>query len=114
MLRETWLEEFGAGAKGTLVFGAVESKDVSGILKELRALVERMVFCKVGTQRGLPCEELVKFLDGGEEVECFENFAEALKEARNHGGPILIAGSLFLVGEARAELLGGEFLASVQ
>jgi hypothetical protein len=27
---------------------------------------------------------------------------------------VLIAGSLFLVGEARAELLGGKFLASAQ
>ena len=34
VLRETWLAEIGE-RKGTLVFGAVESKDVTGILAEL-------------------------------------------------------------------------------
>lgn len=113
VLRETWLAEIGEG-KGTLVFGAVESKDVTGILAELRGLTARMLFCKVGTLRGLPTGELVKCLPECESAECFANFSEAMKAARNHGGPVLVAGSLFLVGEARAELLGGEFLASVQ
>lgn len=113
VLRETWLAEVGAG-EGTLVFGAVESKDVSGILAELRGLTARMLFCKVGTMRGLPTAELVKCLPDGESAECFANFSEAMNAARDYGGPILVAGSLFLVGEARAELLGGEFLASTQ
>jgi folylpolyglutamate synthase/dihydropteroate synthase len=64
--------------------------------------------------RGLPATELVKCLPDGESAECFDNFPEAMKAARNYGGPILVAGSLFLVGEARAELLGGDFLASAQ
>ena len=113
VLRKTWIAEIGEG-KGTLVFGAVESKDVTGILAELRGLTERMLFCKVGTQRGLPTEELVKCLPEGESAECFVNFSEAMSAARTFGGPVLIAGSLFLVGEARAELLGGDFLASAQ
>jgi len=113
VLRETWLAEIGE-RKGTLVFGAVESKDVTGILAELRGLTARMLFCKVGTLRGLPTDELLKCLPEGESAECFANFPEAMKAARDCGGPVLVAGSLFLVGEARAELLGGEFLASAQ
>ena len=113
VLRETWVSEIGEG-KGTLIFGAVESKDVSGILAELNGLTERMVFCKVGTLRGLPTDELVKCLPDGMIADCYGNFSEAMNEARRHGGPVLVAGSLFLVGEARAELLGGDFLASVQ
>jgi dihydrofolate synthase / folylpolyglutamate synthase len=113
VLRETWLSEIGTG-KGTLIFGAVESKDVSGILTELGGLTERMFFCKVGTLRGLPTEELVKCLPDGMIADCYGNFSEAMIAARRHGGPVLVAGSLFLVGEARAELLGGEFLSSVQ
>ena len=113
VLRETWLAEIGAH-KGTLIFGAVESKDVTGILAELRGLTERILFCKVGTTRGLPTDELVKCLPDGERAQCLANFSEAMKTARMLSGPVLIAGSLFLVGEARAELLGGEFLASVQ
>jgi dihydrofolate synthase/folylpolyglutamate synthase len=113
VLRETWIEEYGEGV-GTLIFGAVESKDVSGILAELAGLNARMIFCKVSTMRGLPTEELVKSLPDGAEAECSANFSEALVAARKDGGTILVAGSLFLVGEARAELLGGDFLASAQ
>ena len=113
VLRETWLEEYGEGI-GTLIFGAVESKDVAGILGRLAGLNARMVFCKVGTMRGLPVEELVKSLPAGTEAECHGNFQKAMEAARKHSGPVLVAGSLFLVGEARAELLGGEFLACAQ
>lgn len=113
VLRETWISEIGLG-KGTLIFGAVESKDVSGILTELKGLTERMIFCKVGTLRGLPTEALVKSLPEGAEAECYANFHESMAAARKCGGPVLVAGSLFLVGEARAELLGGDFLASLQ
>jgi len=113
VLRATWLEKYGEGI-GTLVFGAVESKDVSGILKELHGLNARMIFCKVGTMRGLPVDELLKALPEGAQAECHGNFYDAMEAARKHGDPVLVAGSLFLVGEARAELLGGRFLASMQ
>lgn len=113
VLRATWLEEYGAGI-GTLVFGAVESKDVSGILAELHGLNARMLFCKVGTMRGLAVEELVKSLPEGAIAECQGNFSGAMEAARKYGAPVLVAGSLFLVGEARAELLGGDFRASSQ
>ena len=115
VLRETWISEIGEG-KGTLIFGSVESKDVSGILEELNGLTERMIFCKVGTERGLPTDELVKALsrDEATAVESHESFSEAMAAARERGSPVLVAGSLFLAGEARAELLGGDFLASLQ
>jgi dihydrofolate synthase/folylpolyglutamate synthase len=113
VLRETWIAEIGEGA-GTLVFGAVESKDVTGILAELAGLTARMIFCKVGTARGLTTDELAECLPEGESAECFGSFSEAMMAARSHAGPVLVAGSLFLVGEARAELLGVEFLASAQ
>lgn len=115
VLRNTWLDVVG-GKKGTLIFGAVEAKDILGIFRELEGLVERVIFCKVGTMRGLPLGELVKVLPESERAgaEGYENFADAMKAARGYGGPVLVAGSLFLVGEARAELLGGDFLASGQ
>lgn len=113
VLRETWISKIGL-EKGTLIFGAVESKDVSGILRELIGLTQRIFLCKVGTTRGLPTDELAKSLPDGATAECFGNFPAAMVAARASGGPVLVAGSLFLVGEARAELLGGEFLASAQ
>ncbi len=115
VLRETWIDEIGAG-KGTLIFGAVESKDIAGILAELRGLNQRMIFCKVGTTRGLPTADLIKSLPSNEQTdaECYDTFTEALAAARNYKQIILVAGSLFLVGEARAVLFDKTFLASVQ
>jgi dihydrofolate synthase/folylpolyglutamate synthase len=115
VLRETWIDEIGEG-QGTLIFGTVESKDITGILNELRGLNQRIIFCKVGTTRGLPTSELVKSLAADEQdtAECYETFTEALTAAKNYKQRILIAGSLFLVGEARAVLLDKTFLASVQ
>ncbi len=115
VLRETWETEIGSG-KGTLIFGAVESKDISGVFAELGGLTERVVFCKVGTMRGLPVSGLLEVLpeDLRAGAEGYDSFAGALESARKHGGPVLVAGSLFLVGEARAEPLDRDFLASAQ
>ena len=59
-------------------------------------------------------EELERALPVGMVARCCEGFGDAMGVARERGGPVLVAGSLFLVGEARAALVGGEFLASVQ
>ena len=94
----------------------MESKDISGILNELSGLTQRIIFCKVGTARGLPTSELIKSLATDEQLtaECYETFPEALAAAKHYKQSILIAGSLFLVGEARALLLDKTFLASAQ
>lgn len=113
VLRETWLMEYGEGV-GVMIFGAVESKDVSGILERLRGLTAEVILCKVGTVRGLAVEELERALPVGMVARCCEGFGDAMGVARESGGPVLVAGSLFLVGEARAALVGGEFLAGVQ
>lgn len=115
VLRETWISEIGE-RKGTLVFGAVEGKDVPAILAELRGLTERIIYCKVGTARGLATAALIAGLpeDEQRDAECYDTFSGALKAALKYRGPVLVAGSLFLVGEARAGLLDKEFLASAQ
>lgn len=115
VLRETWIQEYGAN-HGTLIFGAVESKDISGILTELHGLNQRIIFCKVGTTRGLATSELIKSLPDNEQpvAEHYDTFPEALAAAKSYKDRILVAGSLFLVGEARATLLDKMFLASVQ
>jgi folylpolyglutamate synthase/dihydropteroate synthase len=59
---------------------------------------------------------LINSLTSNEQAgaECYDTFTEALAAARNYKQIILVAGSLFLVGEARAVLFDKTFLASVQ
>jgi dihydrofolate synthase/folylpolyglutamate synthase len=109
VLAETWRGEFGA-RKATLVFSAVAAKDVAGILAEVAPLAEFIHFCPVDTPRALPAEELAAFLAGGAVPhELHGSFDAAFAAALRGGGPVLVAGSLYLVGEARARLAGGVF-----
>lgn len=109
VLAETWRGEFGA-RKAALVFGAVAGKDVAGILAEVAPLAEVIHLCPVDTPRALLAEELAAFLPAGVVPhELHTSFDEAFAAALQSGGPVLVAGSLYLVGEARARLAGGVF-----
>jgi folylpolyglutamate synthase/dihydropteroate synthase len=54
-------------------------------------------------ERALPPEQLAALFP---QAETAPDLAAAVARARALGGPVLIAGSLFLVGEARTLLLG--------
>jgi dihydrofolate synthase/folylpolyglutamate synthase len=109
MLAQTWREKFGE-RKAALVFSAVAAKDIAGILEILAPLAERIFFCPVDTPRAVAPQELASHLPAGAPAhECHDNFAEALAAARQTKLPVLVAGSLFLVGEARAFLTDGVF-----
>jgi dihydrofolate synthase/folylpolyglutamate synthase len=114
VLATTWRECF-PGVQPTLIFGAVAAKDVSGILEVLAPLAARIFFCPIDSPRSLPTDELAACLKNtGPPHQSFGSFEQALASARTLDPPILIAGSLFLVGEARAMLVGGSFQASTQ
>ncbi|QJE98332.1 bifunctional folylpolyglutamate synthase/dihydrofolate synthase [Luteolibacter luteus] len=114
VLAETWREEF-RDKKATLLFSAVAAKDVSGILEFLSPLAVHIHICPVDTPRAVPPEELAAALpEGAPPHTCHASFNDALKVALEGEGPLLIAGSLFLVGEAKAALQGGSFQSSTQ
>lgn len=109
VLAATWRERF-AERKATLVFSAVAAKDVAGILAPLVPLAERIHLCPVDTPRALPPEELAGHLPAGAPVPRLHgSFEEAFAAALAESSPLLVAGSLFLVGEAKARLDGGVF-----
>jgi dihydrofolate synthase/folylpolyglutamate synthase len=115
-LAQTWAAEFGP-AQATLIFGAVESKDVTGVLAALAPLARRILLVPVDSPRGLSVAALGEALGGvadAPEVRGFGGFGEAFAAAREFAEPVLIAGSLFLAGQARAQLTGGEFQRSAQ
>ncbi len=117
VLRRTWQEEFGSG-KAHLVFGAVASKDVAGVFRELLPLLASVTLVPVKSERRLSLAEMKTFLaeaggSGLPQAEC-ANLPEAVASAAARGGKVLVAGSLFLVGEALGHFLGERFEVSLQ
>lgn len=109
VLLKTWREEFG-DRKAALVFSAVCSKDIAGILEFLSEIAGSIHLCPVDTVRSVSTEELAGFLpEGAVKPTLHGGFEEAFEEALLTGLPVLVAGSLYLVGEARARLTGGDF-----
>ncbi|MBK1883190.1 bifunctional folylpolyglutamate synthase/dihydrofolate synthase [Luteolibacter pohnpeiensis] len=104
VLADTWKLKF-RDERPTLLFSAVSSKDISGILEHLAPLASRICICPVDTPRATPTEELAAALPpDAPPHHLFPDFDEAFSAAMNSDSPVLIAGSLFLVGEARAVL----------
>ncbi len=113
-LVETWRAEF-SGEKPVVVFAAVTSKDVSGILSLLAPIAERIHICPVATPRALSTGELLEALPANPPPHAtFDSFDAAFDAAIACNRPILVTGSLILVGEARARLTGGIFQACTQ
>jgi dihydrofolate synthase/folylpolyglutamate synthase len=114
VLAKTWREQF-PDVRPVLVFSAVSAKDIRGILAHLAPLAAHMEICPVDTPRAAPAMEIAAQLPAGAPAHrCHDGFAAAFAAARDSGLPVLVAGSLFLVGEARAHLLGLDFQASTQ
>lgn len=114
VLAASWRRSFG-GKKPVLVFSAVGGKDIRGILEILAPLAAEILLCPVDTPRAVGPEELATFLPRDAPPHgTFATFQSAFAAAEAKGSPILIAGSLFLVGEARAFLTNENFQASSQ
>jgi hypothetical protein len=65
--------------------------------------VRAIIATRYQQERALPPEQLASAFGG---CETAPDLAAALARARALGGPVLVAGSLFLVGEARVLELG--------
>lgn len=93
-----------------LVLGILEDKDHLGILNELLPLADRVVVTRPQYARGLDSARLgeqVKQRHGACTVT--HDLGEGITEARRHASAddlIVITGSLYVVGDARAALLG--------
>lgn len=114
-LVSTWRERFGT-RKATLVFGAVESKDAEGMLAGLLPLASTIRLVPVNSPRAVPPEELLGLLPDRQrkETRTHSTLAGALQAASDSPEPVLLTGSAFLVGEARALLEGSVHAPSAQ
>jgi dihydrofolate synthase/folylpolyglutamate synthase len=108
-LADTW-NECSPGKKCSLVFSAVAGKEINAILEILAPLAEKIFLCPVDTPRAVSPDALAACLPANAPPhEIHGSFDDAFAAAETANAPILVAGSLFLVGEARARLTGGDF-----
>lgn len=116
-LRRTWTTTFPED-RAHLVFGAADSKDASAILRELREIVAAVSFVPIRSERRLSRDRLIAAWEsaGGEpgQVRPPAELPDLLQSGPEGSERMLVAGSLFLVGEARAHLLDEEFETSLQ
>lgn len=116
-LCQTWQEVF-PNEKATLIFGAAESKAVTDIFHELLPIIETVAFVPIQSERKLSVEEMKAALveAGGKAIQVEDNASldVALGAAQEREGKTLVAGSLFLVGEALGILDGANFEVSLQ
>lgn len=100
-LAETWREVF-PGEKSVLILGAMADKDIAGICEALAPIASRILCVPVANPRSATAEALAEvarpFADTAE-LSTHPSLAAALAAA-GENARILIAGSLFLIGEA--------------
>jgi dihydrofolate synthase / folylpolyglutamate synthase len=97
------------GVRPVLVIAVSADKDVRAIASALVPEVRAVIATRYQQERALPPDELAQIfreVSPALAVEAAPDLDAALARARTIGAPILIAGSLFIVGEARTLLLG--------
>ncbi len=104
-----FLREAGLSGIAPLIFGAMADKDVEGIARELFPSVSEVVLVRAAPPRGATPDQLLarvgplaRRVRAGSDVRA--GIALLAQEERG-SAPIIVAGSLYLVGEARASLL---------
>ncbi len=87
-----------------LVFGAMADKNWRAMLDRLSPVTGPRVYVEPQGRAPVPAEDLVAYLDGDVALGVVEAIATARQKV-GRGGLVVIAGSIFLVGQARAHLL---------
>ncbi|MBV9657278.1 MAG: bifunctional folylpolyglutamate synthase/dihydrofolate synthase [Verrucomicrobia bacterium] len=111
-LAQTWREEYGDSERASIILGLLRDKDAAGICESLAPIAARFIVTKVRTNpRASEPAEIAAVLAAGaaSKVPCVvtPDLAAALAQGRAQPERILVTGSLFLVGEALAELTEG-------
>ena len=98
-------EEFPT-TRWTLVFGAMADKDVTSMVAALDGLVERAHVAAADSPRAVPADELADIATKvlGIEAVAFDSVGDATAQAVLSEAPVLVTGSIYVAGEARARL----------
>jgi dihydrofolate synthase/folylpolyglutamate synthase len=107
-LRNVLDREAAAGHQRTLVFSCLKDKPVDEIAHILFPLFDRVVFTPIASPRATAMETLLAAAAAtGTMAEAVPSIFAALQHAEAGGpGLVVVSGSVYLVGDARAMLLG--------
>lgn len=98
----------------TLVFSCLRDKPVAELAQILFPLFDHVILAPIHTARAAAMDDLLAAAEATEtSATATESVSQALEAAqeRSQGGVIVVAGSVYLVGEARTMLLAGGLLA---
>ena len=88
----------------TLVVSILVDKDAKTMLRELRRAGSRLVATRSSSLRALPADDLAELARGYfEHVEAMDDPVRALVRAHELGEPVLVTGSLYLLGDLAQE-----------
>jgi dihydrofolate synthase/folylpolyglutamate synthase len=84
----------------TVVVSILADKDADAMLRELSRVGSRLVATTSSSPRALPADELARLARGHfRHVEALESPAAALARGHELGEPVLVTGSLYLLGD---------------
>jgi dihydrofolate synthase/folylpolyglutamate synthase len=106
-----YLKDHFAGRSITLVVGILDDKPYRRMLKSLLPVAERVIFTEAEIGRALPAGRLAEAASGSKtKIEIVGNVPDAVQRALDSlpdHGLICIAGSLYVVGEAKSAFSKG-------
>jgi len=91
----------------TLIFGVLRDKNYKKMISILLPFIRRVVITQPVSKRAYPAEKLKKYFED-KNVLVKPDLIDAFKSAQQFREDILITGSLYLVGEMRNIILGGD------
>ena len=97
----------------TLVTSVMADKDVAGVLGPLMPCAARVVVTEAATRRAMPADALAAAVMAlaapGTPVNVVRDPAAAVAFAHTQASPVVLAGSIYLIGPLRASLVAGGF-----
>jgi dihydrofolate synthase/folylpolyglutamate synthase len=99
----------------TVVVSILGDKDAEAMLRELARVGSRLVATRSSSARALPADDVARLARGHfDHIEAVENPVRAVARAHELGEPVLVTGSLYLLGDLAASERDGERRASWQ
>ncbi|MGC8580896.1 MAG: Mur ligase family protein [Thermoplasmata archaeon] len=95
----------------TIIFGIMKDKKVDEIISNISKIPSRLIITKIDYHRSMDTENVkkiaIKYYDPSKLILA-ESVEKSIETALKYGDPILITGSIYLIGEARSIILNSE------